>query len=62
MSSENYVKGIPVKMLSPKLRDQVRRAAARGHSKIFIRILVKYLRWGFGLSVAFAKTKQKVPV
>ena len=62
MSSLDYVKGISVKMLPFALRQQVRKAAARGHSKEFIRILVRHLRYGFGLSNAFARTRQKVPI
>jgi len=62
MTSLEYVKGISVKMLPFPLRQQVRKAAARGHSKEFIRLLVRHLRYGFGLSNAFARTKRKVPV
>ena len=62
MSSLDYVKGISVKMLPFALRQQVRKAAAGGHSKEFIRILVRHLRYGFGLSNAFARTRQKVPI
>ena len=62
MSALNFVKGISVKMLTFQLRDQVRKAAARGHSKEFIRLLVRHLRYGFGLSNAFARTRRKVPV
>ena len=62
MSSFDYVKGISVKMLPFAMRQQVRKAAARGHSKEFIRLLVRHLRYGFGLSNAFARTKRKVPV
>ena len=62
MSSFDYVKGVSVKMLPFAMRQQVRKAAARGHSKEFIRLLVRHLRYGFGLSNAFARTKRKVPV
>ena len=62
MSSLDFVKGISVKRLPLPLRQQVRRAAARGHSKDFIRLLVRHLRYGFGLSNAFARTRRMVPV
>jgi ribonuclease PH len=62
MTSLDYVKGISVKMLPFAMRQQVRKAAARGHSKEFIRLLVRHLRYGFGLSNAFARTRRKVPV
>jgi hypothetical protein len=62
MTSLDFVKGISVKRLPRPLREQVRRAGARGHSKDFIRILVRHLRYGHGLSSAFARTKEMVPV
>ena len=62
MSALNFVKGIDVRRLPLELRQQVRKAADRGHSKEFVRLLVRHLRYGFGLSLAFKKTREKVPV
>ena len=62
MSALNFVKGIDVRRLPLELRKQVRKAADRGHSKDFVRLLVRHLRYGFGLSLAFKKTREKVPV
>ena len=62
-SSEiRYVKGVSVAMLPLHLRQRVREIGKRSHTKEYIRILVRYLRWGVGLTTAVARTKEVVPV
>jgi len=57
-----HVKGVAVSKLPQKLRIRVREIAKRNHSKEFIRILVRNLRWGIGLTAALMRTREVVPV